>query len=108
MREADACRRVLWQLLGATRGGPTRIRLLLLLRERALNTNQLAVETGLDYKTVEHHLRVLRQNRIVTPAKEGYAAAYLFTPEMWMVLDEFEAIAQDSRRSTGARSTDAA
>jgi len=106
MREASAYRRVLWQLLAASRGGPTRLQLLTLLREHPRNTNQLAVEAGLDYKTVEHHLRILRENGIVAPATEGYGATYVFTPEMWSHLDEFERIASEAPSPARARSTE--
>jgi DNA-binding transcriptional ArsR family regulator len=94
-RSTDAYRQVLWHLLAATRGGPTRLHLLALLRARPRNTNQLAVDTGLDYKTIEHHLRVLRENRIVAPDKDGYGALYRLTPAMELHLDEFERIASD-------------
>lgn len=90
-----AYRRILWQLLGATRGGPTRIRILRLLRDQPRNTNQLALATGLDYKTVEHHIRTLRENAVISPIKEGYGAALALSVDMELHLDEFERIAHE-------------
>lgn len=86
-------KRILWQLLAGTRGGPQRIRILTLLRERPSNANQIAERLGLDYKTVTHHLRVLAENRIVSSTGKDYGAVYLFTPDMEESLAEFEAIA---------------
>ncbi len=87
-------KRVLWHLLGGTRGGPLRIRILVALQDRPLNTNQLAARLAIDYKTAQHHLRVLTENRIVSPTGDGYGAAFLFTRDMEESLAEFEAIAR--------------
>jgi predicted transcriptional regulator len=86
-------RRVLWHLLGGTRGGPLRIRILQLLRDRPYNTNQVASLLGIDYKTAQHHLRVLTENRLVSPTGDGYGAVFLFTKDMEESLVEFDAIA---------------
>jgi DNA-binding transcriptional ArsR family regulator len=85
-------RRVLWHLLGGTRGGPLRIRILLLLRDRPYNTNQVASLLAIDYKTAQHHLRVLTENRLVSPTGDGYGAVYLFTKDMEDSLGEFDRI----------------
>lgn len=87
-------RRILWYLLGGTRGGPTRARILVALRNRPRNTNQLAEALDLDYKTVQHHLKVLRENRVLMRGGEGYGAIFLPTPEMensWEAFDEIAA-----------------
>jgi DNA-binding transcriptional ArsR family regulator len=85
--------RVLWHLLGGTRGGPMRIRIIALLRERPLNTNQVTRALGIDYKTAEHHLRVLRENRIASPSGDKYGAVYILTRDMEESMDEFDRIA---------------
>ena len=95
MQRTPAHRRVLRQLLGATRGGPTRIRILDLIRDRPQNTNQIALGLHLDYKTVEHHIRVLRENQVIGAQTQGYGAAYTLTLETEGELDEFERIAND-------------
>lgn len=87
-------KRVLWHLLGGTRGGPMRIRIIRLLRDRPLNTNQLSRVLSIDYKTAEHHLRVLRENLIVSPTGDGYGAVFLLTADMEESMDEFERIVE--------------
>ncbi len=86
-------RRILWYLLGGTRGGPTRIRILRLLRDRPYNTNQIAEELDLDYKTVQHHLKVLRENRVLSKSGDQYGAVFLPTPDMDDSWGSFEEIA---------------
>ena len=86
-------KRVLWHLLGGTRGGPTRIRIIMLLRDRPYNTNQISTMLKIDYKTAEHHLRVLRENRVVSPTGDGYGAVFLLTPDMEASMPDFDTIA---------------
>ncbi len=51
---------VLWYVLTGTRGGENRVRILKTVEEQPRNANQLAETLDLDYKTVRHHLDVLR------------------------------------------------
>ena len=60
-----------------------RYRLVMVLVERPMNANQLAKELGIDYKAIEHHLRILLQNGILqTPAAGSYGAPYFLTQGM--------------------------
>jgi DNA-binding transcriptional ArsR family regulator len=85
-------KRVLWHLLGGTRGGPLRIRILQAILDRPYNTNQLAVLLGHDYKTIQHHLRVLTENRILEPRGDGYGATYFTSPSFDASRAEFDTI----------------
>lgn len=76
-------KRVLWYLIGSTKGGVNRARIIDTLNEKPSNPNQLATELGMDYKTVLHHLKVLVENGlIITDNKESYGAVYFLTPMM--------------------------
>lgn len=87
-------KRVLWYVLGGTRGGPLRIRILTRLQDRPFNTNQLAADLGVDYKTVQHHVRVLLKNRLIDTQGTGqYGAVFFLTRDMEESLGEFAAIA---------------
>lgn len=85
-------RRLIWYLLGGTRGGPSRAEILKALRQRPLNANQLSGAVGLDYKTIEHHVRVLKENGLVTSSDKGTYGALLFlTPtieDAWPLVEE--------------------
>ncbi|MCI0557997.1 MAG: winged helix-turn-helix domain-containing protein [Nitrososphaera sp.] len=76
-------KRVLWYLIGSTKGGANRAKIIDLINTRPANANQIASELGLDYKTVIHHLRVLSENGlIITDNKDSYGAVYFLTPLM--------------------------
>ena len=75
-------RRVLWHLLGGTRGGPLRIRILQLLRDRPYNTNQVASLLTIDYKTAQHHLRVLRRSGFVQARASGKLERYFVAGDL--------------------------
>lgn len=63
-------------LLFATRGGKTRLMIMKKILEEPMNTHRLSMELGLNYRTVEHHLQVLKKNGLVTVVGNGYADAY--------------------------------
>ena len=69
-------RKLLFYLFTSTRGGLTRLRIIVMLLDKPLNTNQLSQELGLDYKAVQHHMKVLEKNNIVSKVGEKYGAIY--------------------------------
>lgn len=69
-------RKLLLYLFTGTRGGYTRLRIIMLLTERPLNTHQLSKELGLDYKAIQHHMKVLEKNNLVTKVGEKYGAIF--------------------------------
>ena len=48
----------------------------MLLLKQPYNTNQLTHELDLDYKAVQHHMRVLEKNNLVTRIGEKYGAIF--------------------------------
>lgn len=86
-------KRLLWHLIVGTRGGINRARILVLLKERPYNANSLASELALDYKTVTHHLKVLRKNDLVMASEEDeYGTLYFLTPTMLRYWEDFQEI----------------
>lgn len=86
-------KRLLWYLIGSTKGGVNRAKILELINSRPANANQIAEELLLDYKTVVHHLRVLSENGlIITDNKESYGATYFLTPLMEKNIPSFREI----------------
>ena len=75
--------RNVWFLLGATKGGPMRARIMHELIARPQNPNQLSQKLGVDYKTIRHHLGVLRKNNWVTGSDNKYGEMHFhaFTEE---------------------------
>jgi predicted transcriptional regulator len=86
-------KRLLWYLIASTRGGVSRAKIIGLLNSRPSNTNQIASELKLDYKTVAHHLDVLLRNGlIVTENETTYGATYFLSPIMEKNYDAFKEI----------------
>lgn len=86
-------KRVLWYLIGSTKGGANRAKILKLLNERPANPNQVSTTLKLDYKTVLHHLKILSENGLViTDDKDKYGATYFLTPLMENNYASFRAI----------------
>ena len=69
-------RKLLFYLFTSTRGGFTRLRIIMLLLEKPFNTHQLSLELQLDYKAVQHHMKVLEKNNMVSKIGEKYGAIY--------------------------------
>ena len=69
-------RKLLFYLFTSTRGGFTRLRIIMLLLEKPFNTHQLSQELQLDYKAVQHHMKVLEKNNMVSKFGEKYGALY--------------------------------
>ena len=51
--------------ISGTRGGPVRLEILRLLAKNNMNINQISARLRLDYKTVQHHMRVLEKSGFV-------------------------------------------
>lgn len=79
-------------MLAGTRGGLTRIRILNLLLEKPHNACQLAARLGLDYKAIQHHMRVLEKNNLVARQGEKYGVLYFISDYLEVNLDVFEEI----------------
>jgi len=85
-------KRVLWWLIGGTRGGANRARIISTLHNRPANANQIAELLGLDYKTVRHHLDVLVKNRLLVTQGEGYGMVYFLSQELEDSYDSYSDI----------------
>ena len=65
-----------WYLFVGTKGGRTRVRIISQLRNIPSNKNQLAKDLGMDYKGIEHHMKTLEKNNLVTKIGDKYGATY--------------------------------
>ncbi len=69
-------RKLLLYLFTSTRGGLTRLRIIIHLLDQPYNTHQLAKVLDLDYKAVQHHMKVLQKNNMVSKVGEKYGAIF--------------------------------
>jgi DNA-binding transcriptional ArsR family regulator len=82
-------KQVLWWLIAGSKGGINRARIIQALHKRPYNANQLTQIFSLDYKTVRHHLDVLKKNQIVRSMGEGYGTMYFLTDQMNTRYEDF-------------------
>ena len=90
---SQALRQLLWYLLGGTRGGTNRARIIEVLRARPHNAHQLAEALGLDYRTIRHHVDLLVKNGLLTrPAGDAYASPYFLSSYLEQNYATFEEV----------------
>ena len=94
MSEDPELRRLLWFLLGGSRGGENRARIIKSLRNRPSNLNQLASSLGLQYKAVQHHIRILVSNSLVVTSGPKYGMLYMLNPWFEAHIATFEQICE--------------
>jgi predicted transcriptional regulator len=85
-------RRLLWFLLGGKRGGENRARIIQTLRVRPRNLNQLANELDLQYKAIQHHVKILVNSSLVIPSGGGYGAVYVLSPWLKYHIEIFDEV----------------
>ena len=73
-------KRLLWFVFAGSRGGLNRLKIMKILKEKPSNINQLATELGFDYKAIQHHIKVLEKNNLITREGEKYGIPILFLP----------------------------
>lgn len=73
--------KIIW-LIQETRGGVTRARIIRAIDRRPYNLYGLAKALNLNYKTVSHHIKLLRENNIITSEGGKYGKVYFISPQM--------------------------
>jgi DNA-binding transcriptional ArsR family regulator len=86
-------RQVLMFAVAGSRGGNTRALIIHEIEKKPSNANQLSKSLKLDYKTIQHHIKVLEENKIISTINKGkYGAVYILSSEMEKEIDEFHKI----------------
>jgi len=85
-------KRLLWFVFAGSRGGLNRLKIISKLKENPINTNQLAKELGLDYKAIQHHIKVLEKNNLITKAGEKYGVIFFISNFLEVNMETFEEI----------------
>jgi len=88
----------MWYVFAGTRGGPTRVRIMELLIARPYNINQLSSKLKMDYKSVQHHIKMLGENRLITGSEgKKYASMYFVSQPFLQGKEAFEEIKEKMR-----------
>ncbi len=76
-------KKLFWVLFAGSRGSDTRIRIMSVLRKRPRNRNQLSTELGIDYKNIQHHIKILEKNNLLKKTGHQYGMTY-YVSELFM------------------------
>ncbi len=85
-------KRLLWFVFAASRGGLNRLKIISKLKENPLNTNQLAKELILDYNAIQHQIKVLEKNNMITKVGEKYGITFFISTFLEVNMETFEEI----------------
>ena len=99
MANDPSSKRLLWFVFVGSRGGLNRLKIVSIIKETPLNANQLAKELGLDYKAIQHHLKVLEKNNIITKTGEKYGVTYFVSTFLEVNMESFDEIVQKLGKS---------
>jgi len=92
MTDEKYAKRIFHIVFVTSRGGVNRIRIVKRLLESPLNTNQLAKELDLDFKAIQHHVKVLVKNNILSSVGEKYNVAFFPSTFLDENMNAFEEI----------------
>ena len=82
-------------MLGGTRGGENRARLIRAIKERPRNLHQLATDLDMQYNLVQHHIGALKRNSLVSAVGEHYGMTWFLSPWLEAHFDTFEGVARE-------------
>lgn len=86
-----------WSVFAGSKGCINRVKIVLQLKQTPLNTNQLSVRLGLNYKVVERHLEKLEKQNLVEKVGYKYASIYILTPIFESNFSMFNEVADKSK-----------
>lgn len=90
--------RLFWYVFAGSCGGDNRVRIIMHLRERPYNRNQLAQALRLDYKGIQYHLEVLVKNNLLAKQGEKYGVMFFISPYLEAKMDAFDEICDKIRK----------
>ena len=96
--DTDA-KRLLWFVFSGSRGGLNRLKIISKIKQNPSNINQLAKELNLDYKAIQHHIRVLEKNNLVSKVGEKYGVTYFVSTFLEVNMSTFEEIEEKLDKS---------
>ncbi len=99
MANDPQARRLLWFVFAGSRGGLNRLRIISALKDKPMNTNQLANELGLDYKAIQHHINVLEKNNLISKEGEKYGVTFFVSTFLEVNMETFNEIANKLDKS---------
>jgi len=69
-------KKLFWFLFGESVGAKNRIRIMSVLRKRPSNRHQLSTEVGLEFKGIQHHIKILEESNLVKKTEKQSRMIY--------------------------------
>ena len=98
-----ATRKLLLYLFTGTKGGYTRLKIIMSLEARPSNTHQLSKEMGFDYKAIQHHMKVLEKNNLVIKVGEKYGAMFYLSNFLEINIECLTEVIEKLERKMGTK-----
>lgn len=92
-------KRLFWFVFTGSRGGLKRLKIIKILKERPSNINQLATDLGVDYKAIQHHVKVLEKNNLINKEGEKYGIMYFPSVFLEVNMESFDEIVMKLEKS---------
>jgi len=78
----DSFQQVLYWLILGSKGGKNRARILFSLEKNPMNSNELSKKLKLDYKTAQHHINLLLENKLIVKTGDKYGQVFFVSPQI--------------------------
>ena len=92
-------KRLLWFVFAGSRGGLNRLKIMKILKKKPSNINQLATDLGFDYKAIQHHIKVLEKNNLITKEGKKYGITYFISTFLEVNMEAFDEIVEKLEKS---------
>jgi len=76
-------KKLFWFLFAESVGAKNRIRIMSVLRKIPSNRHQLSTEVGLEFKGIQHHLKILEESNLVKKTEKQSRMIY-YVSELFM------------------------
>ncbi len=87
-------------VFAGTRRSIARHKIVQIIRNNPLNIHQISKEVGIDYKAIQHHIKVLEKNNLISKVGDTYAVMYFLAPLLESNLEVFDEIVSKMEKSS--------
>jgi len=91
----DKDKKILLWLIAGSRGGVNRALILKYIISSPSNANRISIATGIEYKTVQHHLNILEKNGLLSSVGDKYGKTYFPSELLDKNINSFNEICKD-------------
>ncbi len=91
----DKDKKILLWLIAGSRGGINRALILKYIISSPSNANRISLATGIEYKTVQHHLNIMEKNGLVSSMGGKYGKIYFPSGILDKNMDNFNHLCKE-------------